>query len=234
MRFGDASARLNTEFNPFTEEYLGEIVEAVAVAWARMKQPKASDLEDHITFRLAGRLLNDPLFRDLPYDIVPQYWLLGLNGERLGRLDLCFKHRSSQRDYFAFEAKRLHVAYPAGKLSSEYHVYAGDDGMGAFIAGQYSRGLAAGGMLAYVMDGDTDRAWTGVSACIEAKREELQLRTPHKFAESGLKHHIKSALPGTRLGETQHELVSHFLHLLHLLLPVRPSLAGFALNCPVE
>jgi hypothetical protein len=231
MKIGDANARLSTEFNPFTEEYLGEIIEAVALAWARMKQPRTSEWEDDITFRLAGRLMNDPTFRDLPYDVVPQYWLLGLNGERLGRLDLRFKHRSSQQDYLAFEAKRLHVTFPGGKFSLEHSVYAGDDGMGAFIAGQYSKGLAAAGMLAYVMDGNTDRAWVGLAAHIETKREELRLQKPAKFGESELNHHIKPGLPGTRLGETQHDLVSHVLRLLHLLLPVRPSSGASGLNC---
>lgn len=223
MKFGDASGRLDAEFNPFANEYLGEILNAIAVAWARMKQPKSGDWEDDITFRLGGRLMNDPLFRELPYDIVPQHWLLGLNGQRLGRLDLRFKHRFSQRDYFAFESKRLHVTYPGGKQSPEYHVYAGVDGMGAFIEGQYSTGLPAAGMLGYVMDADTEKAWNGIAAGIEAKRKDLRLGASSRFTESKLKQHIKADFPGVRLGETQHDLVSHALHLFHLLLPVRPK-----------
>lgn len=221
MKFGDASGQLDTEFNPFTDEYLGEILKAVTEAWARMKQPKLSEWEDDITFRLAGRLQNDPLFRELPYDVVPQHWLLGLDGQRLGRLDLRFKHRFSQRDYFAFESKRLHVTYPGGKLSAEYHVYAGDDGLGGFIEGQYSTGLPAAGMLAYVMDGNTEKAWTGLAARIETKRDDLCLVLATKFTESLLQHHIKSGFPNTRLGETQHNLTSHTLRLFHLLLPVQ-------------
>lgn len=224
MKLGEASGPLDAEFNPFTDEYLGEMLKAVADAWARMKQPKSSEWEDDITFRLAGRLLNDPLFRDLPYDIVPQYWLLGINGQRLGRLDLRFKHRFSQRDYFAFESKRLHVAYPGGKLSPEYHVYAGGDGMGGFIEGQYSTGLPAAGMLGYIMDGDTEKAWAGLATRIEAKRDELCLLAASQFIESSLKHHIESGWSDTRLGETQHTLVSHILRLFHLLLPVRRRL----------
>ena len=142
MKFTISSGQLAAEFNPFGDDYLSEILEAVAVAWSRMKPPKLSEWEDHITFRLAGRLQNDPMFSELPYDIVPQYWLLDLNGQRLGRLDLRFKHRQSQRDYFAFESKRLHVTYPGGSISPEYAVYAGDDGMMAFIEGQYSKSLA--------------------------------------------------------------------------------------------
>lgn len=221
MKLGEASGQLDAELNPFTDDYLAEMLKAVAEAWARMKQPRSSEWEDDITFRLAGRLLNDPLFRDLPYDIVPQYWLLGINGQRLGRLDLRFKHRFSQRDYFAFESKRLHVTYPGGKLSSEYHVYAGGDGMGGFIGGQYSSGLPAAGMLGYVMDGNTEKAWTGLAARIAIKRDELCLVAASKFITSSLKNHVEPALSDSRLGETEHNLVPHSLRLFHLLLPVR-------------
>src|SRR5438093_10731018 len=115
--------KLDPRFNPFDDNYLQEILQATALAWARMEQPGSNEIEDRITFRLAGRLANDPHFADLPYDIVPQYWLLGLNGERLGRLDLRIKHRNSQRDYFVFESKRLHITYPGGRFQTEYPAY---------------------------------------------------------------------------------------------------------------
>lgn len=86
------NGQLDPQFNPFEEDYLVEILEATAVAWARMKQPSTNEIEDRITFRLAGRLAHDPNFADLPYDVVPQHWLLGADGELLGRVDLRFKH----------------------------------------------------------------------------------------------------------------------------------------------
>jgi len=221
MKFGEASGRLAAEFNPFTDEYLGEIFQAVAMAWARMRQPKLKEWEDEITYRLAGRLQNDPTLPTLPYDIVPQYWLLDLDGHRLGRLDLRFKHRHSHRDYFAFESKRLHVTYPGGTLSTEYPTYVSDEGMGAFVTGQYSKGFPAAGMLGYVMDGNTGKAWTGLAAHIETKRADLRLLTASRLAESSLKRHIESVSLDTRLGETQHDLSPHVLRLFHLLLPVK-------------
>ena len=71
------NGRLQSKFNPFDEDYLAEILEAAAVAWARMKQPSRSEKEDRITFRLAGRLANDPHFAEMPYDIVTNigYWV---------------------------------------------------------------------------------------------------------------------------------------------------------------
>jgi hypothetical protein len=214
------NGRLDPQFNPFDDDYLVEILAATAVAWARMNQPGTSEIEDRITFRLAGRLANDPHFAELPYDIVPQCWLLGLNGERLGRLDLRFKHRHSQRDYFAFESKRLHVTYPGGSFSTEYPAYAGDDGMMAFINGQYSQGFLAGGMLGYVMDGKTEGAWNGLEQRIEVQRTPLKLIASSKLVQSALSKAIANAMANTRLGETEHDLDTHHMRLFHLLLPV--------------
>lgn len=214
------NGRLDPQFNPFDDDYLAEILEATAVAWARMNQPGTSEIEDRITFRLAGQLANDPHFAELPYDVVAQCWLLGLNGERLGRLDLRFKHRHSQRDYFAFESKRLHVTYPGGGFSTEYAAYAGDDGMMAFISGQYSQGFLAGGMLGYVMDGKTDGAWRGLEQRIELQRTPLKLIDSSRLVQSVLSKAIANAMADTHLGETKHDLDTHHLRLFHLLLPV--------------
>ena len=50
------SGSLDSAFNPFDETYLSEILTAVISAWARMNQPGGREIEDRITFRLAGRL----------------------------------------------------------------------------------------------------------------------------------------------------------------------------------
>lgn len=221
MSSREFNGALRPDFNPFEEDYLFEILETTAIAWSRMKQPRVTELEDQITFRLAGRIANDDHFAELPYDVVPQYWLLGLNGQRLGRLDLRFKHRYSQRDYFAFESKRLRVRYPGGRFSTEYSTYAGSDGMMAFVEGQYSKGLPACGMISYVMDGQADKAWTGISARIEGRRAQLKLAKSSKFNQSTLSNCIVQAIEGTQLGETEHNLGTHRLRMFHLVLPVR-------------
>ncbi len=214
------NGRLDPQFNPFDDDYLVEILEATALAWARMNPPDINDIEDRITFRLAGCLANDPDFAELPYDVVPQFWLLGPNGELLGRLDLRFKHRHSQRDYFAFESKRLHVTYPGGRFSTEYPAYVGEDGMMAFINGQYSRGLSAGGMLGYIMNGNTDGAWGGLEQRIELQRTPLKLIERSSLVQSVLSKALEHAMTDTRLGETEHDLGTHHVRLFHLLLPI--------------
>jgi hypothetical protein len=220
------NGRLAAKFNPFDDDYLVEILEATAVAWKRMRHPTESEIEDRITYRLAGRLLNDPHFADLPYDIVTQYWLLGLNGERLGRLDLRFRHRHSQRDYFTFESKRLHVTYKKGGFSTEYPTYVGEDGMMAFIEGQYSKKLPAGGMLGYVMDGKSNKAWGGLEKRIDAECDSLRLAESSRLAKSALAKAIAKGMAGTHLGETEHDLETHHLRIFHLLLPVRYGYRG--------
>lgn len=221
MRFAVDNGDFDPRFNPFEEEYLGEILQAIALAWARMKPPSSGEIEDRITFRLAGRLQNDPEFRHIPYDIVPQHWLLDIDGRRLGRLDLRFKHRQSQKDYFAFESKRLHVRYPGGSIGTEYSVYSGDPGMGAFLQGQYSQDLPAAGMLGYVMDGNTQKAWDGLGKNIDGKRQELRICGVASLVASTISVPVKQSLAGTRLGETLHDLITGQLRLFHMLLPVR-------------
>lgn len=220
MKLAPFSGRLAPAFNPFDEDYLVEILNAVIEAWSRMIQPERHELEDQITFRLAGWIANDPTLRDLPYDVVPQNWLLGLNGELLGRLDLRFKHRNSARDYFAFEAKRLHVTYPSGTFRPEYSNYTGKDGMMCFVDGKYASGMKAAGMLAYVMDGDCGRAWNGMQDQIESSRSQLQLLATSRLAISPLSQRTQNVVARAHLGETHHTVRAGTLHLIHLILPV--------------
>lgn len=223
MTVRNFSGSLEPKFNPFAEDYLAEILEATAAAWARMKHPERNEIEDRITFRLAGHLINDPRFAELPYDVAPQHWLVGPNGERLGRLDLYFKHRNSQRDYFAFEAKRLHVTYPGGSYSTEYSTYVGNEGMQAFVDGYYSKGFSACGMLGYVMDSKSDEAWVGLGKIIESRRTPLKLIGSCKLEMSALSRVVAKGITGTHLGETEHDLNSYRLRLFHLVLPVKST-----------
>jgi|SRR5665213_3284514 len=223
MRLDDSSGQLAPEFNPFAEDYLAEILLAVTVAWQQMPKPKRNEIENKITSRLAGWLMNAPDFIErLPFHIIPQYEIPDLQGKILGRLDICFKFMQTTREYFAFEAKRLHVSYPGGTFSNEHSIYVGNEGMMAFIDEQYSKSLPVGGMLGYVMDGKTKKAWDGLEAQIENRRNELKLVPSSKLAKPLLSHIETKGMQGTLLGETAHQL-KHKLRLFHLLLPVTAS-----------
>ena len=218
MRGDTISGQIDPQFNPFAESYVRDIIRAIALAWSRMRYPPADEIEDRITFRLAGRLQNDEDFRELPFDVVPQYWLLDLHGRRLGRLDLRFKHMQSHRDYFAFEAKRLHVAYPSG-FKTEHSVYVGDGGMMCFVTEKYSAGLPHAGMLAYVMDSDVPRAWDGISDAIENNRNALKLRKGASFIASVFDNVITTIIATARVAETAHEFDNGPMVITHILLP---------------
>jgi hypothetical protein len=218
LRVDTFSGQIDPQFNPFAESYVRDIIRAIALAWSRRRNPPADEIEDRITFRLAGRLQNDEDFRELPFDVVPQYWLLDLHGRRLGRLDLRFKHMQSRRDYFAFEAKRLHVAYPSG-FKAEHSVYVGDEGMMCFVTGKYSAGLSHAGMLAYVMDNDVLRAWKGLSDAIENNRNALKLRNGASFIASVFDDMITTIIATARVVETAHEFGDGPMVITHILLP---------------
>ena len=181
MSGGRFSGRLEPKFNPFDDDYLADIISVTALAWTRMEHPGLQEIEDRITFRLAGFIQNDITFAEIPYVVVPQYWKVGPKGELLGREDLRFTYRHSQRDYFVFEAKRLRVTYPGGSFSTEYPTYAGKDGMMAFVAGQYGETAPAGGMIGYVMDGLTDPAWDGLGKRIKAPSGGIETRPEYRF-----------------------------------------------------
>jgi len=176
--------------------------------------------ENWITDRLAGRILNEPLFRGLPFVVDAQKRLLDIEGNEPGRIDLCFRHRHSHRAYFAFEAKRLHVTYPGGSSSSEYSTYTSNQGMEAYVIGQYSGGFPAAGMLAYVMDGRTLDAWTGLNASIATRRSALRISADGKLDLAQMPRlNEKDTASGILLGETIHHLENSSLQLIHLLLP---------------
>jgi len=118
------------------------------------------------------------------------------------------------------------VTYPGGGFSTEYPTYVGDEGMMAFIEGQYSKGLLAGGMLGYVMDGKAETAWIGLDKRIDAQRNPLKLAASNRLTKSGLSNAIAKGIDGTHLGETEHDLATHHLRLFHLLLPIRCGYRG--------
>ncbi len=218
MRIDTIGGQIDPQFNPFAESYIREIIRAIALAWLRMRNPPADEIEDRITFRLAGRLQNDEDFRELPFDVVPQYWLLDLHGRRLGRLDLRVKHLHSQRDYLAFEAKRLRIPRRRG-VRAEYSVYVGEAGMMCFVTGKYSVGLPHAGMLAYVMDSDVPRAWDGISDAIENNRNSLKLCDGASFTASPIDDLTSATIASARVGETVHEFENGSMFITHMLLP---------------
>jgi hypothetical protein len=125
--------------------------------------------EDPITRRLVVRLKQDAslrtrMFIESQYEILPGS--MEVEPNPVGYLDIAILFfAQTDRLCFAMECKRLNVPREQGRatLAREYV----ENGMMRFVTGQYSPDLPLGGMVGYVMDGDTPAAYTAIVEQIE-------------------------------------------------------------------
>jgi len=185
-----------------------------------LRKERPTELENDMSDRLRDFLDQDTEFKDRPVELfreVPLYDRKRARRKQLGCSDIMFLCSTGERKpwpYFVVESKRLHVTFSSGwrSLVSEYVV--GGQGMMCFIEQRYSQGLASGGMLGYVFDGDIEKARTSVAASIEANREQLKTTPPFKLVPS-------SVLPGdSRVSETIHALAHGGFVIYHLFVAV--------------
>lgn len=87
-----------------------------------------------------------------------------------GRNDVSFQ--LGAKATFTWECKVLHRAKKT--LYSEYR----SEGMMRFLDGQYDSSKETGGMLAYILDGDKQRALRGLSAHFKSHLTELKTTAP--------------------------------------------------------
>jgi hypothetical protein len=127
-------------------------------------------LEDEITINLVHLLSIDPVVRRLCHFVAYQHEPFGIapSGARFskGRIDMAVLFDWERERYMAYECKRLCARTGTGRasLATTYVV----DGMMRFITEQYAQDLPVGGMLGYVIDGDTDFAERQVHLAIGA------------------------------------------------------------------
>jgi hypothetical protein len=123
--------------------------------------------EDQITRRLVLHLRKDPETRKLGA-IHIQLPLLEeqQRGDVVtkGYIDMAIVLGENPECYVAFECKRLNVVTKGG-LSSLAGAYV-EHGMLRYVCAQYARDLPLGGMIGYVLDGDTLGAEQRVCAAI--------------------------------------------------------------------
>jgi hypothetical protein len=204
----------------FPEEEIPFILAALLRSGARLKKSHETELENDLSDRLRDLLDQDPDFRERPVEIfreIPQYDRRRARQRQLGRADLAFYFSTGAKKpwpCFAIEAKRLSVTFPSGwqSLVSEY--VTSHQGMMCFIEERYSTGLANGGMLGYVFDGDVESALKSVSKLIEANREKLRCHEAPSFKQSS----ILGGKPG--VSESLHSLARNIFVIYHLFLPV--------------
>ena len=204
----------------FPDEEISFILGAVLRFSATLRKKHPTEYENRISARLRKLLIQDAQLRQRPIRLDPEAYVYHDDTDEenaVGRLDLRFLYSTQTQHpwpYFALEAKRLHVNLPSGwrSLVSEY--VTGKQGMMCFIDQRYAQSLASGGMLAYVFDGDIDKARASVEAAIKANHEKLKCLQPHELA-------VSAVLSGdSRVTETNHRLSHGDFVIYHLFISV--------------
>lgn len=160
----------------FPQNLIPTILAYVITAWEQMPKPGLSDKEDDISDKLYRALLKAPGRSDLPFHIYREDLEFDTDlAKETGRKDIVFYSLwvLEQEIYFCFEAKRLNAVISGVRrsLSNEYV----KEGMQRFVDAKYAHFVRHGAMLAYVLDGDTDRAIQNVENSIRKHLSELRM-----------------------------------------------------------
>jgi hypothetical protein len=204
----------------FPREEVPFILAAILRSGARLRKRHNTELENDLSDRLRDFLDRDSGLRGRPVEIlreVPLYDRRRSRQRQLGRTDLMFIYSTGTAKpwpYFVVETKRIHVTFPSGwkSLVSEY--VTSHQGMMCFIEGRYASGLASGGMLAFVFDGEIEKARSAVAAVIEANYKQLRSGPKLRFGPSSL------LVGESRVSESPHLLTQGAFNIYHLFIPV--------------
>ncbi len=199
----------------FPQELIPQILALVLSVWKDLPRASSREFEIRTTRRFLSALINDKNMRkEVPVRISRECVEDDLRtGRQLGRIDLCFIPPNSchEQVYFAFECKRLNVRYPGrtSSLASEYV----KGGMIRFINSKYASILHKGGMIGYVLDGNTMSAIKGVGRNVKRLRTKLKMKAPGGLSDC-------SILPiGNLVRETTHDLARRKFIIYHVFLP---------------
>ena len=159
----------------FQQNLIPAVLSHVITTWEKMPKPMPSTSEPKISFQLYCALLrakdrNTHAFR-IGYENIEVDADLE---KQKGRMDIVFFPPSNDEDiYLCLEAKRLN-AVKRGKRESLAGKYV-KEGMRRFVDGKYARFVRHGAMLAYVLDGNIDRAIKNVGNNIRKRLSELRM-----------------------------------------------------------
>jgi hypothetical protein len=175
----------------FPEELVPRILDLVWETWKTFEKPAPDEHEVPITRRFKNDLKQAKDFRRLPVRIEREPAEDDpATGEELGRIDLKFNPAGSAREevYFAFECKRLYAAIEGTvrAFTAEYV----SEGMSRFVTGQYSARIHHGGMIGYVLNGETDQAKKQIEKNVRNQWQKLRMTNPASLGESSLKADI--------------------------------------------
>ena len=214
--------RFSSEFLTPIAETQGDIqtiFDLVFCAWPTLKIDltvmPSGNLENNITWHFYGAIvaeksrLTDDGTQQYCFSFLPGTEIIDGKGNRLGITDLQIQFGTDERNRFTIEAKLLNK-----QRTSNAGAYVGKEGMGRFISGQYGREVQWGGMMGYVLDGDTDKARKSVTDKIEKERQTLGMLKTETLKNSTIRKDVYETSHTRQTGTP--------LTIYHLFLPVVP------------
>lgn len=171
----------------FQQSLVPTVLDYIITTWEQMVKPSTSDLEDLISDKLYSALLNAKRRSEFPFLIRREDLEFDLNlAKETGRKDIVFFPSLYEQDvYLCLEAKRLNAVVSGvnRSLADEYV----KEGMQRFVDGKYARFVRHGGMLAYVLDGNTNRAIQNIENNVIKRRSELHMEDNSNLAPSTIR-----------------------------------------------
>lgn len=199
----------------FCDDYVPELLKLILSSWETFNLPNEYH-ENPITKKLCSHLRNNKNRDKHFFRIEWESTELDEYGNELGRIDLKFIDFGScdEHVYFSIECKRLHVTFSNGSFASLAMQYV-DAGMVRYFNGQYATDLNKGGMLGYVMDGNTEAAIMDIEKAIESRKGVLYMESEHGLKPSSL-------INNSSVKETHHSRPGKSLFLIHhVFLPIK-------------
>lgn len=199
------------------------ILRLITRTWDALPAPPRNELEKPIALRLTASLQNAPDRGSFPFRIVPEFMILDDVGHELGRIDVVFMQFVCHDSvYFGIECKRMNS--DEGGEWRWYHTQYVNEGVARFVSSKYADLVDTGGMVGFVLNGDTATTISKVDNYIAQKRRELGITASGGLDESTL------CPDETRIRESQHKRgKSHNFLLHHVFLagdpnaPLRPE-----------
>ena len=131
-------------------------------------------------------------------------------GNQTGIADMIVQFGTDERNRFIIEAKLLNK-----QRASNAGAYVGKDGMGRFMSGKkYGIGVSEGGMMGYVLDGNTAKARKSVTDKIETERQTLGMSPTETLKNSTVHDDVYETSHVRQTGTP--------FTIYHLFLPVVP------------
>ena len=135
-----------------------------------------------------------------------------------GEVDIVVRAGIDPLVFFGFECKRLNVPGSDDSIRSGATAYASKEGMGCFLSGQYDGGGQSGGMIGYVLDGDSAKARLAVDEAINTAAQTLRILAPKRLRP------VPKSMNCVGLEETRHEFRNSTFTIYHLFLPLNAEL----------